>query len=188
MKQYLIENRPRFTITLVLILLISGILTTFLPWISNLIILNTNNLTQPSNWYRFFTYPLIVGGLFNWLWNSIVLLLTGYVFENRTTKGYMIAICLISTFIGGMIYSIFNQGTLIGLIGPSIISWGYISAIIVCGLKFWKTLNVYEKVILILSMISLLSIIAPENIGIILSQIIVVTFVAILALTLKIFK
>ncbi len=188
MKKYLLENRPKFTITLILILFLSTIITFLLPGINNLIFLRTDNLTQAFNWYRFLTYPLITGGILNWLHNSLVLILTGYIFENRTIRKQMISICLISTLVGGLVFVLSNHNTIQILIGPSMISWGYLAATIVCGFKNWKTLNLFEKIIFILSMISLLSVIAPDDIGIIFGQIAVVISVIIFAFGFKTFK
>jgi len=61
------------------------------------------------------------------------------------------------------------------------ISWGYWSATIIIGLKYWRTLNLFEKIVMILCFLSILSI-WNDNFGFLLGQLSVITIIAIITL------
>ena len=115
MKTYLKENKPKIALILVLILFLSNILTLLIPGATELIILYPTNISEPWNWYRLLTYSLYVGGLWTWLHNSLVIVLTGYVVESKLSKGEILILVLLSSIIGGLMFMIFNQNQSLNL-------------------------------------------------------------------------
>jgi membrane associated rhomboid family serine protease len=144
-----------------------------------------SNLKEPWNWYRLITYPLYVGGLKAWFLNSLALILYGYIIENRIKKYDLLRLIFISSISGGLFFMIFNQNNEINIpmASPTMISWGYWAATIIIGLRFWKTLNLFEKIIMVFGFLSILSF-WNDNLGFLLGQLIVV----ILIMTLTILK
>ncbi len=183
MKTYIKNKKPKISLILILILFISNILTLFTPNLSDSILLYPSNLSEPLNWYRLITYPLYVGGLTTWFLNSLVFLLTGFIIESKLLKKDMIGLIFLSTVIGGLVYIILNQNDInnIAIASPTMISWGYWSATIVIGLKYWRTLNLFEKIIMILCFLSVL-IIWNDNFGFFLGQLSVIITIAILTI------
>lgn len=164
MKEYLKINRPKISLILIFIFFITNILTVIFPELGGFVMLKPSNLIEPWNWYRFFTYPLYIGGLLTWLHVSIVIFLTGLIIENRIGKQNMIGLIVISSFIGGLMFIIINQDDLTNraIVTPTMISWGYWSSAIVIGLKFWKELNNFEKIVIILCFLSIFGIISED--------------------------
>ena len=183
MKTYLKSNLPKVSIILILILFVSNFLTMLISRFSDIVLLYPSNLSEPLNWYRLITYPLYVGGLLTWILNSIVIILTGFVIENKIDKQDIFGLIGLSTIIGGLIFIIINQGEAYNtpIATPTMISWGYWSATIIIGLKYWRTLNLFEKIVMILCFISVLSI-WNDNFGFLLGQITVIITIAILTL------
>jgi membrane associated rhomboid family serine protease len=183
MKTYLKNNLPKISISLVIITFVTNILTLTVPKFGEFVLLYSSNLSEPLNWYRLFTYPLYVGGLLNWVHNSLVIILTGFILENKITRKYLIGLMLISSFVGGLTFIILNQndGYDLPIAAPTMISWGYWSATIIIGLKYWKTLNLFERIVLILCLLSIFSI-ANDNVGFFIGQICVIIIIAILTL------
>ncbi len=171
MKEYLITERPRITIYLILILFVSNFITLIFAQIRRLVMLYPSNLGEPCNWYKIITYPLYVGGLFIWFLNSLALLCYGYVIENRIKRNDIFGLILISSIVGGLFFMIFNQNNKLDvpIASPSMIACGYWAATIVIGLKFWKSLNLIEKIILRLAFLSIL-IIWNDNLEFLFSQ------------------
>ena len=95
----------------------------------------------------------------------------------------MIGLILLSSFIGGFIFILINHNdpNNTPIASPTIISWGYWAATIIIGLKFWKTLNLFEKIILILCFLSIFSIQNP-NLGFLLGQISVIVIIMLVSL------
>lgn len=180
---YLKSNKPKISLTLILLLFISNIITLLIPKISDAILLYPSNLYELLNWYRLITYPLHVGGLLAWIHNSIVIVLTGFIIENKLKKQGLIGLILLSTVIGGLIFIIINYDNLYNarIAGPTMISWGYWSATIIIGLKYWRTLNQFEKIVMFLSFLSILSI-RNDNFGFLLGQLSVIIIIAIMTL------
>jgi membrane associated rhomboid family serine protease len=172
---YLTASRPKFTLWLIAIVLIINIISMLISSINELLILYPSNLNQPLNWYRLITYPFAGVGLLNWLINSIVLILTGFIIESRFKKIDLIAIIIIASIIGGLSYIIFNQNDMYnrGIAGPTMISWGYWAATIVIGIKSWKELKLLEKIVLILCFLGIVSL-SFDNFGFLLGQIILI--------------
>jgi membrane associated rhomboid family serine protease len=183
MKTYLKNNRPRISLILITIFFVSNILTLLIPRVSDIFLLYPSNLAEPLNWYRLITYPLYVGGLLTWFHNSLIIILTGFIIENKVQKQYLIGLIILSSIIGGLIFIIFNQGETynIPIATPTMISWGYWSATIIIGLKYWRTLNLFEKIVMILCFLSILNI-WNDNFGFLLGQLSVITIIAILTL------
>ncbi len=183
MKTYLKNNRPKISLILITVLFFSNILTLFIPKLSEIVLLYPSNLFEPLNWYRLITYPLYVGGLLTWVYNALVILLTGFIIENRLKKPDLIGLITLSSIIGGLIFMIINHGESydIPIATPTMISWGYWSASIIIGLRFWRTLNLFEKIVIILCFLSVFSI-GNENFGFLLGQLTVIFTIAILTL------
>ncbi len=183
MKTYLKTNRPKISLILISILFISNILFSLIPELREMALLYPSNLSEPLNWYRLITYPLYVGGLSTWIQNSLVIILTGFIIENKVKKKDLIGLILLSTIIGGLVCIIFNQGEEynIPIATPTMITWGYWSATIIIGLKYWRTLNLFEKIVMILCFLSISSI-GNDNIGFLLGQVSVIITVAILTM------
>ncbi len=183
MKDYLIRLRPRISLILILILFVSNIITlVFYDTQKYILLFPSLDLFEPWNWYRLITYPLYVGGLIAWFHNSLVIVLTGYIIENRLKKQNIIGLILLSSIIGGLIYVLFNRDNpLMPIASPAMITWGYWAASIVIGLNYWKSLNLFEKIVLILCFLSILSI-WNDNIGFLFGQVIVIIVIMILTL------
>lgn len=183
MKTYLKSNQPKISLILITIFFVSNILTFLIPSIRDIFLLYPSNLPEPLNWYRLITYPLYVGGSLTWFHNSMIIILTGFIIENKVKKQDLIGLIILSSVIGGLIYIILNQGEVYNrpIATPSMISWGYWSATIIIGLKYWRTLNVFEKLVMILCFLSIWSI-GSENTGFLFGQLSVITIVAILTL------
>lgn len=180
-KSYFKRNLPKISLILVSIVFVTTVLTLFIPGLRGFIILYPSNLHEPLNWYRLLTYPLFGGGLLIWIHNSIVIVLTGFIIENRLKKADLIGLILLSSIIGGLLFIIINQGDNynIPIVSPTMISWGYWSATIIIGLRYWRTLNLFEKIVLILCFLSILSI-WNENTGFLTGQIAVIITIALL--------
>jgi membrane associated rhomboid family serine protease len=183
MKTYIKSNKPKISLILISVLFISAILTLFIPKLDDVILLYPSNLYEPWNWYRFITYPLHVGGLLAWVHNSLIIVLTGFIIENKLKKQDLIGMILLSSIIGGLVFVIINFGDTYNtpIATPSMISWGYWSATIVIGLKYWRTLNLFEKIVMILCFLSILSI-WNDNFGFLLGQLSVIITIAILTM------
>lgn len=178
MRTYLKNNLPKFSLILIIIFFVTNLLTLLFPRLSSIFLLYTSNLSEPLNWYRFFTYPLYVGGMINWIHNSLVIFLTGFIIENKLKRKGLIILILLSSFIGGFSFIILNQNDNLSMATPTMISWGYWSATIVLGFKFWKAFNLFEKVIVVLCLMSIFSI-WNDNLGFLIGQILVIIIVAI---------
>jgi len=183
MKTYLKSNLPKISLILITIFFISNILTLLTPRFSEIILLYPSNLFEPLNWYRFITYPLYVGGLLSWIHNSLVIFLTVLIIEKKIRKQYLTGLIILSSIMGGLIFIIINQGGAYNkpIAAPTMISWGYWSATIVIGLKYWRTLNLFEKIVMILCFISILSI-WNENFGFFMGQLSVILLISILTI------
>jgi membrane associated rhomboid family serine protease len=84
MKDYLIKQRPRISLILILILFASNTITLIFDETQKYIVLFPSlELIEPWNWYRLITYPLYIGGLITWFHNSLIIVLSGYIIENR---------------------------------------------------------------------------------------------------------
>jgi|GEM_PF-1899772 len=183
MKDYLLTKRPRITIYLILILFVSNIITLIFSQIGALVMLYPSNLGEPCNWYRLVTYPLYVGGLLTWFLNSLALVYYGYIIENRLKRADLVGLILISSIVGGLFFMIFNQNSEFNspIASPSMIAWGYWAATIIIGIRYWKSLNLFEKIILGFGFLSILSI-WNDNLGFLFSQIIVIILIMILTI------
>ena len=85
-KQYLKSKPPKISLVLTIVFFISNILTLYFPKLTNAILLYPSNLYEPLNWYRLLSYPLYIGGLFSWFHISLIIVLTGYIIENKIRK------------------------------------------------------------------------------------------------------
>jgi len=183
MKDYLIKQRPKISLILILILFASNTITLIFDETQKNILLFPNlELIEPWNWYRLITYPLYIGGLITWFHNSLIIVLSGYIIENRLKKQDIIGLILLSSIIGGLIYVLFNRDNpLVPMASPSMITWGYWAAAIVIGLNYWKSLILFEKIVLAFCLLSIISI-WNDNIGVFLGQIIVILMISVLTL------
>ncbi len=183
MKDYLLTKRPRITIYLILILFVSNIITLISSRIGAFVMLYPSNLGEPWDWYKLVTYPLYVGGLATWFLNSLAMLCYGYITENRIKKKDLVGLILISSIVGGMFFMIFNQTNEfnVPIASPSMIAWGYWAATIVIGIRYWKSLNLFEKIVLGLGFLSILNI-WNDNLGFLFSQVIVIISIMILTI------
>jgi len=180
LKQYLKEELPKISLGLIIMFFISNILTLYAARIGNAFLLYPSNLYEPLNWYRLLSYPLYVGGGLSWLHNSLVIFLTGYIIESRIQKKDLFVLILLSSIIGGLSFVIFNQGDYHNapIASPTMISWGYWSMCVIVGLKYWRTLNIFEKIIVILCFASILSL-GNDNFGFFIGQLCVIVGIAI---------
>ncbi|MFZ0281380.1 MAG: rhomboid family intramembrane serine protease [Bacteroidales bacterium] len=182
MREYFKNNLPRLSLILIAIFFIFNILTLIFQKLGNILFLYPSNLHEPWNWYRFVTYPLYAGGLIKWFLSSLSFLFLGYLIEHRIKKSDLIGLIIISSVIGGLVFTIINQNDSynIPIASPTMISWGYWAAGMVIGIKFLKELSTIEKTILILYALSIFSIEAQDK-GFLVGQIIVIITIAILS-------
>lgn len=191
MNKYLKENSPKISLTLIIILLMFTIITLSYPGFSKYFLLNPSNLNEPLNWYRFLTYPLYVNGLMVWAHNALVILLTGFIVENKLERKEIIGLIILSSVIGGVFFTFINQSLELNveIATPTMITWGYWSSAVVFGIGFWKRLNLFEKIITVLCVLSLIGI-WDDNEGFLIGQIMVIITIMILTIrkTIKIKK
>ena len=118
-----------------------------------------------------------------WFHNALVIILTGFIVENKVQNKDLLGLILLSSIIGGLIYIALNQGNSydIPIASPTMISWGYLAATIILGVRYWRTLNLFEKVVTILCFLSILSI-GDDNFGFFLGQLAVIITIAALTL------
>jgi membrane associated rhomboid family serine protease len=135
--------------------------------------------------YSFYTDSLVI-----WFLNALSLFLTAWVFERRTSRTAVVGITVLSAFLGGLGYALLNQAhPHTPLASPLMISWGYVSAAMVCGVICWKSMKVFEKIILGLALLWLLkSFFPPYGHHLLLVQLMVMAAVALLCLSGRIFK
>jgi len=157
---------PKYSIALIIILFIGTLITSFWNEYYNIVLLHPSDLYEYNNWYRYLSYPLYVSGLNQWFWNSLSIFICGGILERRSFDKHIIYITLLSTLIGGVIYTILNQNQQyeIPMASPHMISWGFFGAAFVIGIKNWKELRNYEKIILVLGFIGIIFI-SRDNIG-----------------------
>lgn len=180
MIKYLRDNKPRFTLFLVGLFLVSSILTTYSTHFGEWFLLYPQNVSEAVNWYRFIAYPLYIDGLDIWFLNALSLLLTAFVFENSISRRSMVIIALGSALIGGLVYALLNQQQpLDPIASPFMISWGYIAAVLAYGFRDWKKLILFEKIIIGLSLFTLLNFFSPNQNGILITQFMVMISIAV---------
>jgi len=184
MLQYFKANKPKVSLSLIAVFFISLILTSIFDNLNSVLVLYPSNLAEPWNWYRLLTYPLCVGSIVNWLHTSIVFILTGFIIEKRLQKKDIILYIFLSSIIGGLVFIIVNQNQPynIGLASPIIITWGYWATALITGIRDWKNLIVFEKVIIALCILSFLGLFS-EDIGLMLAQFSAVILISIMTLT-----
>lgn len=181
MKEYLIKERPRTTIKIIYgFIFFSSIITISLSAfgydnLTDYLILFPSNISEPWNYYRFITYTAY-SGMAYWFYNSISFLLAGYVIEKRIMKKGIIILTLFSAIIGGLTCIIVNRNDELnlGVAGLTMISWSFGAAAIVCGLKYWKELKLFEKIITIVFMMGVIFIDFENDAGVVCGQIVVV--------------
>ncbi|MFP4556796.1 MAG: rhomboid family intramembrane serine protease [Bacteroidales bacterium] len=176
-------KRLMISLVLVTLLFVSTILTLIFPRLGEILLLYPSNLHEPLNWYRLLTYPLFGGGLLNWIYNSLAIVLTGYIIENKIKRQNLIGLIILSSIIGGLVFIIINYGDTQNspIASPTMISWGYWSATIVIGLRNWRILNLFEKIVMILCFVSVL-IIWHDNLGFFIGQVSVILTIALLTI------
>lgn len=185
MKGYLIKKRPKITMNLALIFFVStilrNILTKIFYQIDDYILLYPYNLYEPLNWYRLLTYPFYIYNIIVWFHIALVITLTGYIVENRIKKIDLYGLIILSCVAGGLIYIIINRNDELNIpiASPVMITWGYWAAAIVIGFRFWRSLNLFEKIIVICCVISILSL-WNDNYGYIIGQLTVIVLVMII--------
>jgi len=182
MREYFKNSLPRISLILIAIFFVFNIFTIVFQGLGDTLFLYPSNLKEPLNWYRFITYPLYVGGLTKWFLSSLAFLLLGYLIEHRVRRSDLIGLIILSSLIGGLVFTIINQNDShnIPIASPTMISWGYWAAGMIIGIKFFKELNTFEKIILILYALSIFSIQAQDK-GFLVGQIIVIIIIAILS-------
>jgi len=148
-----------------------------------MVLLYPSNLDEPLNWYRLLTYPLFGAGLLNWFYNSLAIVFTGYIIENKIKRRELIGLIVLSSIIGGLVFIIINYGAEYNspIASPIMITWGYWSAAIVIGLRNWRTLNPFERIIMVLCFLSVL-IIWHENLGLFIGQLSVILTIVLLTI------
>jgi hypothetical protein len=158
---YIIKKRPNISILFIFTLFLSSFLIGIIYRFYNIniieyIILSPNNLFEPINWYRFITHIFYLDN--NFLRVIIIIILSGYIIENRTKKINILIIFIISTLFGGLTFCITNNNYLDSKFGSAyIVSLGIMSSAIIYALQNWKKSNLFEK---IFSIFGLLNIIA----------------------------
>jgi hypothetical protein len=113
----------------------------------------------------------------------LVLVLTGFIIENRIKKRDLIGLILLSSFIGGLLFIIINQGDINNraIATPTMISWGYWASTIIIGLRYWRGINLFEKIVVILCFFSVFSI-NGEDLGFTIGQLSVIVVIMVLTL------
>jgi membrane associated rhomboid family serine protease len=185
-------EKPNLTIKLLLLLLISTILIQtggmFIEIeIARFFMLYTSNLYEPLNWYRFLTYPF-AGSLFSWIGVTSVILPAGYIIEKRTCKRNLVLIILISTILGGLLFTLVNRndGLNRSIASPGLIAWGFWITAITCGIINWKLFQKIEKAIIIFFVLSVFKF-DHADFGYFIAQIGVVAAVLAFILVFKVF-
>jgi membrane associated rhomboid family serine protease len=180
---YLAASKPKMTLWLITIIFLTSTITFIIYPLNEFLLLHPSNLTQPWYWYKLVTYPFVGTGYLNWLTNSLALVVTGYIIENRIKRNDLFIIILLSSVIGGLGFIIINQNDIYdrAIASPTMISWGYWAATIIIGIKFWKNLNLFEKIVLVLCFLSITSLFF-ENFGFLVGQIGVIIFVMVFIL------
>jgi membrane associated rhomboid family serine protease len=182
-KEAFIKYKSSITLILIIILIISGIISSLFPSISKYMCLYPSNLNEPRNWYRLITYSFYLEPINTWFVHSFSILLFAYFIEIKLKKVEMLALIMLSSIIGGLFFMIFNQNIFFAFpIGsPSMIEYGYWSASLVIGIKYWKTYTIFEKIVLIYILLCVVNI-YNSNPGIFAGHIFVTVIILILIL------
>lgn len=177
MKDYLKNNKPKFSLLLVCVFFISNILTTLNQDLYQLVLLFPQDIKNISTWYKLLTYPFYTGGLLKWFYSGIIIILSGYIIELRLSKVKLVALIALSSIIGGLIFSTINisDPLNIPIASPVMIIWGLSSCAFMLILRNIKSSNLFEKIVAALFVISLLSI-ESFDYGFVLGQICVIIF------------
>lgn len=176
-KNYLINNRPGISLLLVKIFFMSTLLTFLIEELHQTILLYPQDIKNIWTWYKLLTYPFYVNGLLNWLYDGIAIIIAGYIIEHRVSKRKVIALIVLSSIIGGLIYSIINvNDPLNSPIGsPTMIAWGLLSCAFILIIKKIRSSILFEKIVAGLFIVSLLSIEVIDY-GLLAGQIAVIIF------------
>lgn len=177
MKDYLKNKKPRISLFLVSILFISNILTFFSDGLYQTIILFPKDIQNVSTWYKLLTYPLYVGGLIKWIHSGIVIIIAGYIIEHRLSKAKVISLIVLSSIIGGLIFSSIkvNDPLNTPIASPTMITWGMSTCAFILIVKKIKTSMLFEKLLVGCFIFSLLTIEFIDN-GFLIGQIGVMIF------------
>ena len=142
--QAITELAP-ITLRLCQFLLLSAILSLFLPGLLDWTALQPceNNLLLRIS--RLPLYSIAVGGLYHWFLMSVALLLAGLVSERFLGWKALVALWFISTFVGGSAY-IIAADSCIPFIGPGAFAWALAGAALIVVPSHWNRAHILEKI------------------------------------------
>jgi membrane associated rhomboid family serine protease len=155
--QYLVQNKPKIA------LIISGILFVFL-WVSSsksaeeFVILKPQHLFEPKNYYRFLLYIAHVKDFSDWIINSFIIVLFGYVVERYIKTLDVIKLLTISYVFGGLLHIVIAKicGESYGIVSPGILGKILLYLTVFISVIRWKKLNVFERIISVIGYVLLL--------------------------------
>jgi membrane associated rhomboid family serine protease len=158
MKKLFFGNKPVVSAALAGLFLITHLVGTLFPGVSDALVIYPTNLTQPANWYRFVTYALAAaGGLGYWLYNALLLVFLGNIIEHRMQRKHLTMLILLSVFAAGLCYPIFYHdpyahlsGMEAPLAGFGFISWGYLTVALVHAFRNRHALSIQARVLILL--------------------------------------
>lgn len=177
---------PKYSILLILVLFLTTIISIYWNRFYDLVLLRPMDLNSPTNWYRFFTYPLYIYDVWTWFITSVSFFVFGGIIEKRLSTTYLKALILFSSFFGGLIYVLLNQNIInpVPMGTAHMISWGYWSSAMVVGFKFLKELSLLEKVFLIFGLIGVFFI-SQDNFGFFIASLSVIISIGVITLIIK---
>lgn len=157
-KNYLKNNRPIIALSIVYVFFLTNILTLLSDEIYNAVVLFPQDIKNILTWYKLVTYPFYTNGLVRWLHNGLVIVIAGYIVEQRLSRKKVIVFFALTSIIGGLIYSIINVDDPLNrpIASPVMISWGLFSCAFILILKRIKSSLLFEKIVFGLFIISLL--------------------------------
>jgi len=143
---YLKEHKPKTSLRITLALLISFIITLFIDEKINLS-LSPDDLTNPLNYYKFFTYPFVINGTQIWFHHFIVIVISAYIIEKHINSTFSYTIAFTSVVIDGLTFTISSKifGNELLIASPTLITWGFLISSIVTGLFYGQRVIEQKK-------------------------------------------
>lgn len=159
MKKYFLDNLPKISLYYLGFIFCMFIVSIIFPSLFEAIVLYPINIVEPLNWYRFITHPYFIGGFYNFLLISIFLIIFGIQIERVLNRNQIITVILISSILSGLVFATLNYNfNNIPLAGCFIITWAYSGIALVLGIKNWKNLILFEKIVIIFCFVSIFDI------------------------------
>lgn len=71
--------------------------------------LQAADIYAPLHWYRFVTYMFAHVSVVHWIWNSALLIMTGWAIEKRIPRAHVLFVIVASSVFGGVLFCILSQ-------------------------------------------------------------------------------